>query len=103
SSAAWRKGVTLSQMDQLGGGRADQAAAHELLARAQRGLENTPASITNPTARSALICVRSVGRSSVMEHDVASPHFSREVERDCAKKRTIGYRNLRRPRFAVRC
>src|SRR5207302_2780386 len=97
------KGCNALANGSAGGGRADQAAAHELLARAQRGLENTPASITNPTARSALICVRSVGRSSVMEHDVASPHFSREVERDCAKKRTIGYRNLRRPRFGVRC
>src|SRR6266853_6424151 len=52
-------------------------------------LKTTPAFITNPTARSALICVRSVRRSSVMAHAVASPHVSREVERGCAKKRTI--------------
>src|SRR2546421_12571694 len=41
-SAAWRKGVTLSQNGSAGGGRADQAAARELLVRAQRGLENHP-------------------------------------------------------------
>ncbi len=82
------KGCNALAMDQQGG-RADQAAARELLVRARRGLENTPAFITNPTARSALVCVRSVRRFSVMEHAVASAHVSREVERGCAKKRTI--------------
>jgi hypothetical protein len=51
SSAAWRKGVTLSQMERI-----DMRAICETL--------------------------------YVMEHAVASPHVSREVERGCAKKRT---------------
>ncbi len=82
------KGCNALAMDQLGGEQIKLRHANYLSALSV-DLKTTPAFITNPTARSALVCVRSVRRSSVMEHAVASPHVSREVERGCAKKRTI--------------